>query len=86
MARIQHLEERAGRWYFLFVPEAGESFHVVLQRFKRGFPMSEREWHEETKRWSVAISAFNCERLALLFPNFPWLLQAMKDQLSLFTL
>ena len=86
MARIQHLEERGGRWYFLFVPEAGESFHVVLQRFKRGFPLGEREWHEDMTRWSVAISDENQERLALLFPNFPGLLQAMKDQLLLFTL
>lgn len=86
MARIQHLEERHGRWYFLFGPEEGESFETVLQRFKWRIPLSEREWHDDMTRWSVAISDENHARLALLFPNFSTALQALKNQLSLFAL
>ena len=86
MARIQHLEERDGRWYFLFRPEEGESFESVLRLFKWRVPVGEREWHADLMRWSVAISEENSARLALLFPNFPGELQALKNQLSLFAL
>ena len=86
MARIQHLEEREGRWYFLFQPEAGESFETVLQLLKWRLSVGEREWHADLTRWSVAISEEHHARLALLFPNFPGELHALKNQLSLFTL
>ena len=84
MARIQHLEERQGRWYFLFRPEEGESFESVLRLFKWHLPVAEREWHEDMTRWSVAISDDNLLQLDLVFSNFVSERQALKDQLSLF--
>ncbi len=86
MARIRHVEERDGRWYFLFQPEAGESFESVLRLFKWHLPVAERAWHEDTKRWSVAVSEENNARLDLVFANFVSARKALKDQLSLFSL
>ena len=86
MARMKHLEERQGRWYFVFGPEEGESFEAVLLQFKRRIPVSEREWHEDITRWSVAINEDNHAWMDALFPNFLSQPQAMKNQLVLFTL
>ena len=86
MARIQHLEERDGRWYFLFRPEAGESFDSILRLFKWCLPVGAREWHEDITRWSVAISEENQGRLAVAFHNFTSEVQILKNQLSLFAL
>lgn len=86
MARIKHLEERDGRWYFLFQPEAGESFEAVLQLLKWRLSVGEREWHADLTRWSVAITDEHHARLAQLFPNFVSELQTLKNQLSLFAL
>lgn len=84
MARMRHLEEREGRWYFLFRPEEGESFESVLRLFKWCLPVGEREWHEDLTRWSVVISEDNQGRLDVAFRNFVSELQALKNQLPLF--
>ena len=86
MARITHLEERAGRWYFLFQPEAGETFEGILQLLKWRLSVGEREWHADLTRWSVAVSDEHAARLEALFPNFPGELHALKNQLTLFAI
>lgn len=85
MARLTHLEDRGGRWYFLFRAEASEeTFEAALQTFKRVIPAETRQWHEDLSRWSVDASEANRIRLGYLYPNFPEALRLLHSQLTLF--
>ena len=76
------LRKNNNRYYFKLGP--GDDFWDTIRLLKNTFQPKEREYHPETKEWSVPATAINEAKLAMIFENAEMSFAFLKAQLPLF--
>lgn len=80
--KMLDLHKRGGRYYFRV--DSSPDFHTTIGRLKASFPFPLRDFHPDTKEWSVPVTSENELKLMEIFENGYRCITLVKAQLMMF--